>query len=105
MNGHWRELKYVIRSLLLHRKFTTVSLLTIIITVSGITTVFTLVNAVLFRPLPYLAADRLVMIWQVQEKSIIPGSRLAAVPDILDIRRDAKALDAVALYQVTSATT
>ena len=62
MNGIWQDVRFGIRMLTKHRQFTVVSVLILAIGVGATTTVFSVVNAVLLRPLPYVDPSRLVAI-------------------------------------------
>ena len=57
-----QDVRYAIRVLGRQRSFTTTAVATIVLIVGGTTAVFTLVNAVLLRPLPYPASNRLVIV-------------------------------------------
>jgi len=58
-----RDLRHGVRALRRSPAFTCASLLTLTIGIAANTAVFSLVNAVLLRPLPYPNADRLVAVW------------------------------------------
>jgi putative ABC transport system permease protein len=57
-----QDLRYATRVLRAHRTFTIVATLSLAIGISANTTIFSALNAVLLRPLPYPNADRLVEI-------------------------------------------
>jgi predicted permease len=57
-----QDVRYAIRVLARQPSFTATALATIVLIVGGTTAVFTLVNSVLLRPLPYPASDRLVVV-------------------------------------------
>lgn len=57
-----QDVRYAIRVLARQPSFTATALATIVLIVGGTTAVFTLVNSVLLRPLPYPASDRLVIV-------------------------------------------
>ena len=56
-------LRTTVRSLLRERTFVAAVTLTLAIGIGGCLTMFTVVKAVLFAPLPYLDANRLVSVW------------------------------------------
>ena len=57
------DLRYVLRSLWHHRTLTATAVLTLALGIGANTTLFSVVNAVLLRPLPLADADRLAVIW------------------------------------------
>ena len=61
----WLDVRYAARVLMRERSFTATAFLTIALLVGGATTVFTLVNSVLLRPLPYPESGRIAMITEV----------------------------------------
>ena len=67
-----RDVRYGLRALRLAPAFTVVSSLTLALSIGAATTVFSVVNGVLIKPLPYPDADRLISIWNSSEA---PGNR------------------------------
>jgi putative ABC transport system permease protein len=62
-DGLWKDVVFATRSLRRHGAFTATAVLTLALGIGASTAIFSVVNAVLLRPLPYADADRLALIW------------------------------------------
>ncbi len=100
MRGIWGDIRFGLRSLGANRRFTAVTLLTIVLTVGGITTVFTLVNSVLLRPLPYPDPGRLVLLRQKRWTGAYGHSVTAE--QYLDFGRDVPSFESTELLQLSA---
>ncbi len=60
------DLKYAVRGLRRNPGFAAVAVLTMMLGIGASTAVFSVVNAVLLRPLPFREPNRLMMIWETQ---------------------------------------
>ncbi|MGH9871745.1 MAG: ABC transporter permease [Pyrinomonadaceae bacterium] len=85
METLFRDIRYGVRSLLKRPGFTAIALVALALGIGANTAIFSLVNAVLLRPLPFAEPDRLVWVWG----NIKSGGNRASVspPDFLDYRQ------------------
>jgi putative ABC transport system permease protein len=80
-----RDIRYGVRSLLKRPGFTLVALVALALGIGANTAIFSLVNAVLLRPLPFAEPDRLVWVWGNIRSG---GNRASVSPlDFLDYRQ------------------
>ena len=85
-----------LRVLAKNRSFAAVSLLTLALGIGATTAVFSVVNAVLIRPLPYRDPDRLVMLWGNVERTVVER-RGTSIPDFVDWRDKSKSFESMAV--------
>ena len=88
MNTLRNDLRYAARRLLKSPGFTLIAVLTLGLGIGANTAIFSVVNAVLLRPLPFPDADRLVMVFNERGDSRVPVSG----PNFLDFRDHAAVL-------------
>ena len=75
------NVKFAFRQLLKNPGFTAVALLTLALGIGANTAIFSVVNCVLLRPLPFPAADRLVMIHGIHQREDRTEQRWESVFD------------------------
>ena len=63
MNTLAKDLRYAVRTLVKSPGFTVAAILSLAIGIGVNTSIFSIINALLLRPLPYQDADRLVILW------------------------------------------
>src|ERR1700723_3077709 len=66
MNGLFHDIRYAVRQLRKHLGFTCTAVLILGLGIGAVTAIFSAVNPILFEPLPYPHASRLMMIWEMQ---------------------------------------
>jgi putative ABC transport system permease protein len=90
------DLRYALRSYLRTPGFTAVAVLTLALGIGGATAIFSVVDGILLRPLPYADAERILKVGRVTAR----GQDAAFSPaDFLDVKRDATHLASVAGYR------
>ena len=90
-----QDFRYAFRGLRRAPSFTLVAVATLGLSIGANSAVFTVVNAVMLKGLPYRDADRLVHVWETEPRQL---SRQVSYPDFKDVADQAKSLDGVAGY-------
>jgi putative ABC transport system permease protein len=97
LEDFWRDLKFGARLLKRAKAFAFVSIFTLGLGIGAATSVFSVVDGVLLRPLPYPDADRIVRLFQVDSN----GTRMNTVsePNFLDWKSGTRSFRAMAELQ------
>ena len=80
-----------------HRRLPIATLVTLALGIGANTFVFSVVNAVVLRPLPFPAADRLVSVQSIDRRSQSPDG--LSYPNFFDFRRSTRTLAHIASYR------
>lgn len=89
----WHDVRYAVRRLVAARWFTLAAVSALSLGIGANTTVFTFVNAVLLRGLPFDEPDRIVAVASQNDRGERQGMSL---PDYQDVRDQARSLESVA---------
>lgn len=88
----WKDIRYGLRSLIKHPTFTAVCIVTLALGIGANTAIFTVVNAVVLRPLPFQDAERLAMIWTTKDSN---QEQPLSFADYNDLKNQTKTFSAV----------
>src|SRR5262245_28657444 len=93
-----KDLRFAFRQLVKNPGFTVIAVLTLALGIGANTAIFTVVNGVLLKPLPFSNPDRRV--WG-EGMNLQDGTRGGSVspPDFVDYRRRAKSFERMAAFQ------
>nr|MBA3318217.1 ABC transporter permease [Gemmatimonadales bacterium] len=96
MDQMWRDLRYALRQLGRSPVFTAIAVLTLGLGIGANTAIFSVVNAVLLRPLPYEDPARLVRIEEVRPDG---SPNTVSYPNFIDWHKEAGAFQSLALFR------
>jgi putative ABC transport system permease protein len=101
LDSLWQDLRYAVRSYAKAPSFTAVVLVTLALGIGASTAIFSLVNGLLLRPLPYPESDRLVYLNEVTPR----GDQISVSwPNFVDWRARQHSFEALALSRGESLT-
>jgi putative ABC transport system permease protein len=95
-----RDLRYATRSLRRSPSFSALAILIMALGIGANTAVFSVVNAVLVKPLSYRDPDRIVTLTSSStvNQGPTPLPKQVSLPDVLDWQRQSTAFEAIAFY-------
>jgi len=91
-----QDIRYSIRLLYKNPAFTAVAVLALALGIGANSAIFSVVNSVLFRPLPYRDPQRLLMIWENHQERGGPQREWASPADLKDWREQPQSFEHVA---------
>src|ERR1051325_11604638 len=104
MEALLQDLRYSVRMLFKHPGFTITALIALSLGIGANSTVFSIVNAILLRPLPFNESDRLVWIWDTQPELKEAPVAPADYVDWRDQNQAFEDMGVFAAYSPTSST-
>ena len=102
--GLGSDLRAVTRGLFRNPGFAWAAVLTLAVAIGGMTAMLTVANAVLFRPLPFPDAERLVSLCERNPQ--VAGFCVASTPNVIDWKRSSRSLSEIGVgrgWQMTLA--
>ena len=94
-----RDLRYSLRILTKNPGFTIIAVMTLALGIGANTTIFSVVNAVLLRPLPYPDSNRLVTLWGIKKSVGLGGPITICETDYPVWRDQNRVFDAMAGFR------
>jgi len=98
MNRLPQDFRYAYRMLRSKPGFTILAVLTLALGIGASTAIFSVVDAVILRPLPYSAPDRLVMVKEWIPKAV-PDPIPVCAPDVLQFQRENQVFESLAAFR------
>src|SRR5882724_4104381 len=95
MGNFLQDIRYGLRMLVKQPGFTAVSVLTLALGIGANTAIFSVVDAVMFRPLPFRNADRLVAVSATNLRQS-QSNQSVSIPDLVDMNRRARNFEGLA---------
>jgi predicted permease len=95
----FQDLRYGLRMLLKHKGFTAVAVLTLALGIGANTAIFSVINAVLLRPLPYEEPNQLVRLWADRSGQRTEQNHFAPA-EITDFRDHLTVFEDVGLFDI-----
>src|SRR5713101_3738953 len=92
-----QDSSFALRMMRKNLGFTIAAIIVLGLGIGANTAIFSVVNAVLLKPLPYEHGERLLMMRQSTPRSGLMG-RTVSVPELMDYRRQNRSLDAIVEY-------
>jgi predicted permease len=99
----WQDVRYALRTLRKSPVFTGVAVFALALGIGANTAIFSVVNAVVLKPLPYRDPGRLVLLWGNVRRMKVER-RGTSYPDFADWRSQSKSFDGMAVYNPVGST-
>jgi putative ABC transport system permease protein len=93
-----QDLHYALRQVRRNPAFTLVTVLTLALGIGATTAIFSVVDGILFRPLPFPEPDELTVVWADWTRRGGPADEWTNFPNYFDLKDRSRTLEAVAAW-------
>jgi putative ABC transport system permease protein len=93
-----QDLRYAVRTLHKSPGFALVAVATLALGIGANTAIFSFVDAVLLRPLPYVEADRIVTLGEVESRQVVRRAGGTSYANFADWQASSRSFEAMALF-------
>jgi hypothetical protein len=94
----WRDARYGARMLRKNPGYAAVIILTLALGIGANTAIFSVVNSVLLKPLPFKDPNRLVIIWETDTKNRATNSPVSS-SDFIDWKEQTRLFEGIAAWR------
>src|SRR6266567_4353244 len=92
-----QDARYGLRNLTRNPGFVVVAMLTLALGIGANTTIFSVINNTLLKPLPFPGGERLVLVWETFGKG--PNNwNIVSAPNFWDFQRQSRSFEAMAIF-------
>ena len=95
----FNDLQYGLRMLWKHKSVSAIALLTLALGIGVNSAIFSVVNAVVLRPLPYPESERLMVVWGNLHKTGLEEVEISAL-ELRDFQQQCQAFEQIAAYAI-----
>ena len=103
MNALWQDIRFAVRMLLKHPGVTLVAVVTLALGIGANTAIFSVINVVLLKPLPYPEAERIITLASTDTRRGQERGSVAA-PEFAEWQKQHRVFEHVAAYHYASLT-
>jgi predicted permease len=97
MGNFVQDARYGLRNLTRNPGFVVVAMLTLALGIGANTTIFSVINNTLLKPLPFPGADRLVLVWETFGKGP-DNQNIVSAPNFWDFQRQSRSFENMAIF-------
>ncbi len=91
------DIRYGVRTLLRTPSFAIAAVLTLALGIGANTTIFSVINSTILKPVPFPASDRLVLVWETFGKA--PNNEnIVSAPNVWDFRKQTHSFEGIAIF-------